>query len=206
MRQLQLVYMTLYLEHCIKYGWTAELEKIGPGDLMSQLIQFMQMFVLDAFEGTAQEGATAEAQSRGKDKNFGGWASQEDSVGQRRRRGPAQEDSDGAPRTEGDRKLAIQTTREILERLKKTQCGKFHRPYFILGIDWSQFIDGEEVTGLKNHIEGQQDLASAKHSMEHTLKSDVFAAAAAGAVGFGGPDPQGNPVSAADSDDEVATE
>ena len=70
--------MALYLEHCIKYGVTAEhrLEKIGPGDLMSQLIQFMQTFVVDSSQGTAREGATADAQSRGKDKNLGGWASQ----------------------------------------------------------------------------------------------------------------------------------
>jgi hypothetical protein len=70
--------MALYLEHCIKYGATVEnkLDKIGPGDLMSQLIQFMQTFVVDACQGTAREGATAEAQSRGKDKNLGGWASQ----------------------------------------------------------------------------------------------------------------------------------
>ncbi len=70
--------MALYLEHCIKYGVTAEkkLDKIGPGDLMSQLIQFMQIFVLDSRQGMAREGATAEAQSRGKDKDLGGWASQ----------------------------------------------------------------------------------------------------------------------------------
>ena len=53
MRQLQLVFMAVYLEHCIKYGLTAEnkLDKIGPGDLMSQLIQFMQTFVVDACQG-----------------------------------------------------------------------------------------------------------------------------------------------------------
>lgn len=74
----QLVYMVLYLEHCIKYGLTAEynLDKIGAGDLMSQLIQFMQTFVLDAHEGMAREGATADAQARGKNKDLGGWASQ----------------------------------------------------------------------------------------------------------------------------------
>lgn len=78
MRQLQLVFMAVYLEHCIKYGLTAEnkLDKIGPGDLMSQLIQFMQTFVLDSRGGTAREGATVDAQSRGKDKDLGGWASQ----------------------------------------------------------------------------------------------------------------------------------
>lgn len=78
MCQLQLVYMALYLEHCIKYGRTADnnLDKIGPGDLMSQLIQFMQMFVLDARDGAAREDATVEEQSLGKDKNLGGWTAQ----------------------------------------------------------------------------------------------------------------------------------
>ena len=58
--------MALYLEHCIKYGATVEnkLDKIGPGDLMSQLIQFMQTFVVDACQGTAREGATAEARRK----------------------------------------------------------------------------------------------------------------------------------------------
>ena len=70
--------MALYLEHCIKYGLTAEhgLDKIGPGDLMSQLIQFMQLFVLDARAGMTSEGATVVAKSRVKDKTLGGWTSQ----------------------------------------------------------------------------------------------------------------------------------
>lgn len=39
-------------------------------------------------------------------------------------------------------------TRETLRRLRKVQCAGFHNPYLIVGIDWSKYIDGQEVTGL----------------------------------------------------------
>ena len=40
----QLVYMALYLEHAIKYDLSEahNLDKVGPGDMMSQLIQVNQ--------------------------------------------------------------------------------------------------------------------------------------------------------------------
>lgn len=80
---------------------------------------------------------------------------QEESVGQMRRRGPPQEDSGSAARNAGgaDKVKWRQTeTRDALERLKKAQCGRLHRPYYILGIDWSQYIDGEEVTGFGTRL------------------------------------------------------
>ena len=142
----------------IKYGLTEEhnLHKVGPGDLMSQLIQFMQTFVTDADEGADREGATAEAQSRGKNKDLGGWVSQEESVASTRRRGPQPtgEPTNQRNKSGGDADEAA--AEEMREKLRKLASSKscMHRPYQILGIDMAKYIDGAEVTGFGGSILG----------------------------------------------------
>ena len=54
-------------------------------------------------------------------------------------------------------------TREILRRLKRVQCCGFHRPYLIVGIDWSHYIDGNEVTGFGNQLRCLLLLATASN-------------------------------------------
>ena len=138
----------------IKYGLTKEhnLHKIGPGDLMSQLIQFMQTFVIDANEGAEREGATADAQSRGKNKDLGGWAAQEESVSSSRRRGPPPtgEPAEQKKTAQGDPdEVAAEEMRETLRELDNVSCMLgCYRPYQICGIDWKKYIDGSEVTGF----------------------------------------------------------
>ena len=75
---------------------------------------------------------------------------QEESVGARRRRGPMAAGDAANPADIEAFKDKAEETREALQRLKRVQCGGFHRPYLILGIDWCQYIDGEEVTGFGN--------------------------------------------------------
>ena len=52
----QLVYMALYLEHAIKYDLSEahNLDKVGPGDMMSQLIQVNQSTTLKRFCRTSE--------------------------------------------------------------------------------------------------------------------------------------------------------
>ncbi len=72
---------------------------------------------------------------------------QEESVGASRRRGPpttvTTDDADI-----GAFSAQAEETRETLRRLRKLQCAGFHKPYLIVGIDWSRYIDGQEVTGF----------------------------------------------------------
>ena len=84
---------------------------------------------------------------------------QEESVGASRRRGP--------PTTVTTDDTEIDTfsaqadeTRETLRRLRKVQCAGFHRPYLIVGIDWSRYIDGQEVTGFGKWLAFGADLHS----------------------------------------------
>jgi hypothetical protein len=81
-----------------------------------------------------------------------GCSAQELSVGTSRRRGPPAV-AGGAPDTAAAHDIdafraQAEETREALRRLRRPQCGGFHRPYLILGIDWSAYIDGDEVTGF----------------------------------------------------------
>eukprot|EP01048_Picozoa_sp_COSAG05_P017561 COSAG05_NODE_2415_length_3092_cov_13.057802_3_plen_164_part_00 len=52
--------------------------QVGAGDLMSQLLQFMQIYTVDAAAGSGQEGATSSAASVAHSGELGGWHTEAD--------------------------------------------------------------------------------------------------------------------------------
>jgi hypothetical protein len=74
-------------------------------------------------------------------------------VGTSRRRGPPAKGPDASPDSTNANDIdsfapQAEEAREALRRLLKVQCAGCYRPYMILGIDLSQYIDGSEVTGF----------------------------------------------------------
>ena len=74
-------------------------------------------------------------------------------MGTSRRRGPPAKGPDASPDSTNANDIdsfapQAEEAREALRRLLKVQCAGCYRPYMILGIDLSQYIDGSEVTGF----------------------------------------------------------